>query len=122
MAAEDGEIAKTEEVSSCLQAIAMCHLLIAFLLPTSRFVLICCACRAVRALVACRSALQLPSSRADLISSRGAKAAIQPPTARKEGKDSSQNGKAPASSAADMTDMDNPEYLAQVAATFAPGG
>ena len=43
MAAEDGEIAKTEEVSSCLQAIAMCHLLVAFLLPTSRFVLICCA-------------------------------------------------------------------------------
>ena len=43
MAAEDGEIAKTEEVSSCLQAIAMCHLLIAFLLPTSRLVLICCA-------------------------------------------------------------------------------
>ena len=30
--------------------------------------------------------------------------------------------KAPASSAADMTDMDNPEYLGQLAATFAPGG
>ena len=31
--------------------------------------------------------------------------------------------KAPASSAADMTDMDkHPEYLGQLAATFAPGG
>ena len=71
---------------------------------------------------ACRSALQSPSSSAGLISSPGQKAAIQAPTARKEGKDSSQNGKAPASSAADMTDMDNPEYLGQLAATFAPGG
>ena len=114
MAAEDDEIAKTEEVSSCLQAIAMCHLLIAFLLPTSRFVQQSgvdemTAAEALRDLQTAGAAVAKCQAES---SGSGASAgtAVQPAE------------KVPASSAADMTDMDNPEYLGQLAATFAPGG